>query len=241
MDKVLLAYLAGAIDSDGSIGIKKSTYHMRVRKDATNAVYSERVLLKQTTPDIPFLLKENFGGGLAITKGGSKNSKPLYSYSATDKIASNICRCLLPYLRVKKRHAEIVLELRETKDNDDYKKYGYWYALNNPKWRESELITTAEAKRLLNYKTSEMVSQAVSNGTLLAIPPKGSLFFPRIPLGLVEEVVRMQSKSKDGRARIRPDELISWRESLWQEIGKCNTIGVNGTKVNHRIGVHKPL
>ncbi len=34
MDKLTLAYLAGIIDADGCIGVKKSTYAMRVRKDA---------------------------------------------------------------------------------------------------------------------------------------------------------------------------------------------------------------
>ena len=59
-----LAYLAGAMDSDGCISVKRSTYAMRVRGDAGTPVFSERVIFKQVTPEIPTLLKELFGGSL---------------------------------------------------------------------------------------------------------------------------------------------------------------------------------
>jgi hypothetical protein len=34
MDKLILAYLAGVLDSDGTIGVKRSTYSMRVIGDS---------------------------------------------------------------------------------------------------------------------------------------------------------------------------------------------------------------
>jgi len=82
--KQICAYLAGAIDSDGSIGIKRSTYHQRVRGDARNAVFIERVMLKQVTPQIPELLHQTFGGHLKLQKPAcGKNGRPLYAWQFT--------------------------------------------------------------------------------------------------------------------------------------------------------------
>lgn len=111
-----LAYLAGAIDSDGTIGIKRSTYAMRVRGDAGAAVFSERVALRQVTPDIPRMLKRVFGGSLYMTKPSSKNGRALYSWAATDMRAVSCITALLPYLKVKRKQAQNCLALRRIKE-----------------------------------------------------------------------------------------------------------------------------
>lgn len=116
MTNELLAYLAGAIDSDGSIGIRRSTYHQRVRGDARAPVYSERVGLKQVTPQIPELLKECFGGHLGTTRSQTANGRDLLSWQVTDKAAAECLRALLPFLRVKRAQAENCLALRASKD-----------------------------------------------------------------------------------------------------------------------------
>lgn len=110
-----LAYLAGAIDSDGTIGIKRSTYSMRVRGDAGAAVFSERVALRQTSPIVPTMLKERFGGSLYMTKPSAAKGKPLYSWAATDLRATECLKALLPYLRIKQEQAANCVALREVK------------------------------------------------------------------------------------------------------------------------------
>lgn len=112
----LLAYLAGAIDADGSIGIRQSTYAMRVRGDARQPMYSERVCFKQVTPQIPALLRATFGGSLmeqgpSVTKG-----RTLHYWEATNRVASIALALLLPYLRIKQAQAEACLALRASKD-----------------------------------------------------------------------------------------------------------------------------
>lgn len=235
MDAITLAYLAGAMDSDGSFGIKKSTYHRRVREEAHNAVYSERIMLKQVTPEIPHMLHEAFGGTLRLDKPScKKNGRPLWNFQATDKKAAKACAQLLPYLRVKSRQAELLLELRESK-NQGYWKHGYWFEKEFPNWKDLELITTSEAARMLGYTCRESVSQAITHGTLVALPYKfNGVEEPRIPRLLVEVV--SQNLSKDGRARLQPPGLVKWRESLYQQIRELNKIGVNGTAVYHRTG-----
>lgn len=232
MTGAIYAYLAGAIDSDGSITMKRSTYHMRVRKDAKNPVYSERILLKQVTPDIPEFLQETFGGSLRTTKGQTPNSKPLYSFECRDLQAAALCRQLLPYLRVKRKQAEINLELRESKKGK-YKQASYWFKIKHPNWRNMELVTTEEASNLLGYANIYSVSQAVRSKTLLAIPGKRGQHMPRIPRKLIEYILDI------GGTSVRPPELVNWQESLYQSIRELNKIGISGTKIYRREGYHK--
>lgn len=112
----LAAYLAGAMDSDGSIGLRRSTYAMRVTGDARVPIYSERICLKQVTPQIPNLLRDAFGGSLMLQSPSVTKGKPLYYWEATNKVAANALVTLLPYLRVKRPQAEALLELRASKD-----------------------------------------------------------------------------------------------------------------------------
>lgn len=115
-NEALYAYLAGAIDSDGTIGVKKSTYAMRVRKDASQPVYSERVALRQVESVVPALLKRAFGGSLYLTKPSAVRGRHLWSWAATDLRAVECLRALLPYLRVKSAQARNALALRVLKD-----------------------------------------------------------------------------------------------------------------------------
>lgn len=115
MEETDLAYLAGAIDSDGTIGVKRSTYSMRVLKDSGNAVFSERVALRQVTQIIPDMLKNHFGGSLYMTKPSVARGRPLYSWAATDLRAATCLRALLPFLRIKREQAINCLALRDVK------------------------------------------------------------------------------------------------------------------------------
>lgn len=112
----IYAYLAGAIDSDGTIGIKRSTYSMRVTGESKNPIFSERVALRQVTPDIPELLKKSFGGSLYMTKPSTPNGRHLWSWAATDLRAVECLRALMPHLRVKKEQARNCLDLRRLKE-----------------------------------------------------------------------------------------------------------------------------
>lgn len=239
MDDTTLAYLAGAIDSDGSIGIKRSTYHIRVRKDAVNATYSERILLKQVTPHIPELLRECFGGSFQTQKASTEDGKPLYSYACTDKNAAIACELMLPYLRIKKPQAQLVLELRESKQ-PGYGKFSYWFELENPEWRTMPLVTSTEAMEILGYTNKGSLSQAIKNGTILALPYNhDAIERPRIPRLLLEQVIVLAGK--DGFLRNQPPQLVEWRERLCQEVRELNKNGVNGTGIYRRVGYHAPI
>ena len=119
MNKIDLAYLAGVLDSDGYFTIKRSTYGMRVVKDCWNPTFSEMIGLKQTCPIVVDLIHENFGGYRHVEKPSAKNGQPLHVVQLGNKKAALLAKAVLPYLRIKRRQAELLLELRETKDHPD--------------------------------------------------------------------------------------------------------------------------
>lgn len=229
----VLAYLAGAMDSDGYFTIKRSTYHRRVRGDAKNAVYSEKLGLHQTTPDIPHLLKECFGGSLYMATAASENRKPMWRYTATDKGAAMACKMLLPYLMVKKRQAQLLLELRGTKAHQ-FQQLPYWFKIDHPDWEQMELITVSETAALLGYTVSSVL-QAIRKETILATNAKAwRREAPRVPLVFVQALI------DNGGARIKPPQLIAWRERIHQAARELNKMGVNGTSVYFKTGKHTP-
>lgn len=114
-DSHLLAYLAGVIDSDGSIGIKRSTYGMR-HGNGGQPTFSERVMCRQVTPEAVLLLRDTFGGYYGITKGSTAKGRPLHSWQVTDMKAAECLRALRPYLHVKAAQADNALALRVVKD-----------------------------------------------------------------------------------------------------------------------------
>lgn len=228
------------MDSDGYLSIKRSTYAMRVRKDASNPVFSEQMGLKQVTPDIPELLRATFGGYCSQQRPSTPNGKPLYGWMATDTNAARACQALLPYLRIKKRQALLMLELRESKQGK-YQHLGYWFTKAHPDWQSMDLIPTQEVMTLLGYKSRGTVSQALHNGTLLALPyTHQGMEIPRFPRALVVRVAEHALRSKDGRANVRPPELIAWRERLYDEVRMLNAIGTGQHPITMRTGPYTP-
>ena len=63
----VLAYCAGVSDSDGTIGVKHSTYQMR-RFGYGNGTYSARITVRQVEPQAVDLLHSVFGGARSIAK-----------------------------------------------------------------------------------------------------------------------------------------------------------------------------
>lgn len=112
----ILAYLAGIVDGEGYIGIKKTKPHTE-KNGAKSPSYHERIQIRMTDEDAIRLLAETLGGWYYKEKPGHHQSRlPLYCYAVSDKKASEIINKLLPWLRVKKRDALLVLELRARKN-----------------------------------------------------------------------------------------------------------------------------
>lgn len=105
-----LAYLAGLIDGEGYIGIKKTT-----RRDMTSPAYHERIQVRMVDEPAIAFLASTLGGNYYFEKAHSHLGRPLFCYQASDLKACEVLRAVLPWLRVKRANALAVLELRELK------------------------------------------------------------------------------------------------------------------------------
>ena len=243
-NKLILSYLAGAMDSDGHFSLKRSTYAMRKRGDATQPTYSEALGLKQVTPEIPRLLRETFGGTLYLEKPSTKNGRPLWSWSITARAAAKVCSALLPFIVVKKRQVETLLELRASHE-EKYKSIAYWFVAENPKWKTLPMTTMRDAAAALGYTYGTSVYQALSIGVLVSLPwRRGQGERARIPMALVERISAVALKDGKHRTKnsghIRPPQLIAWRERLWNHIRLLNKIGTGEHPVTMRTGPFMP-
>ncbi len=114
MDKLVLAYLAGVMDSDGFISIRR-TAPSQMSPDSFT--YSEFTGVGQVQPDAVALFQERFGGTIKIrVREGHDNWRPLHYWVVTNKLAAACVEALRPYLRVKARNADLVLALRASKN-----------------------------------------------------------------------------------------------------------------------------
>lgn len=130
MDNLIRAYMAGIIDGEAYVGIKKSTWGQRNRADIKSPTYHERIQIKMNCCKILKLFKDNYGGSLYQEKKiyqsviGFKTRKLMWVYGSTDKAASTILTDMLPLLIEKKRQAKLCLLLRKSKESKESRMRG---------------------------------------------------------------------------------------------------------------------
>lgn len=107
-----IAYLAGLIDGEGYVGIKRT-----MRRDATSPIYHERIQVRMVHEGAIALLAATLGGNYYREKSHANNGRPLFCYQASDAKAAAILERVLPYLIVKRESAENVLRLRASKND----------------------------------------------------------------------------------------------------------------------------
>lgn len=111
-----LIWAAGFIDGDGCITIQNSK----------NGRYGQPTIsASQANIEPLVILRELFGGSI---RKHDDNRKPTYSPSyrwrLTATKAVEACRTLLPYLRVRRRQAELVILWQDTALAQDEKRHG---------------------------------------------------------------------------------------------------------------------
>lgn len=84
---------------------------MRVRGDAKQAIYSSRVQVKQVTIEAIEMLHSTFGGHRYLSDPTAKRGRPLNCWAVHSAMAGRTCAALLPYLRIKRRQAQNVVDL----------------------------------------------------------------------------------------------------------------------------------
>jgi hypothetical protein len=137
MNSTTLAYLAGLIDGEGYIGIKRTH-----RKDAMSPIYHERIQVRMVMEGSIKHLTRTLGGAYYCEKARVKNGRPLFCWQASDALAASILTQLLPYLIIKNASAKTVLRLRRSKEDPRARRRG------SPAKRTMNLSVLAYRERL---------------------------------------------------------------------------------------------
>lgn len=177
-EPTFFAYAAGVIDSDGYIGVKRSDYAMRVRGDATQAVYSARVMVKQAEPQAVRLLHEMFGGALMEQAANAKRGRLLITWEAHSAAAGVVCQAVLPYLRIKREQAINAITVCDI--NTEGNRRGW----DVPEVVDGEpLVSLVDAAQRLG-KSYETVYQSVQLGNVPSVRMGRKIFIPESYLGV---------------------------------------------------------
>jgi len=97
-----LYYLAGFLDGEGCIQIKKSN---RSRITNKSPEYSVAVTISNTDITIPKMLRNIFGGSIFERKFKRK-WKNCYDWKVSNKKAIYFCKIIKPYLIMKQKQAD---------------------------------------------------------------------------------------------------------------------------------------
>lgn len=109
------AWLAGFIDGEGSIQIRwqksKRDTHM------TSSVASISVSQAEPRTEILYWLQKKFGGAVSSHGTNTRNPKhnKAFRWLVTGNTAVEVAKLIQPYLRLKARHVDILLEHQKTK------------------------------------------------------------------------------------------------------------------------------
>jgi hypothetical protein len=116
MNEIELAYIAGIVDGESYIGIKRIT---TLKNGRVNPTYQERIQIRMVDESAIKFIAENLGGNYYAEKSHSHKGRPLFCYQASDKKAVKILTILLPYLRIKSPVAKKVMAFREMRNNPE--------------------------------------------------------------------------------------------------------------------------
>jgi len=107
------AYLAGIVDGEGSIYIGAFSSNPKTGTPH----YQTNIEVNNTDKGLIEWLVNVFGGRnhFYTPKQTPKNSRrPIYRWVATGERVTHLCEIMMPYLVIKRRQAEIMLEMRKT-------------------------------------------------------------------------------------------------------------------------------
>lgn len=95
-----LIYAAGFLDGEGCFELLGPAHKSCIRIKVYNSY----------KPVIDWFL-ETFGG--SYYNAGRMSIKPMYAWSITGENCVNFCKLIIPFLKEKKRQAEIIVEFRD--------------------------------------------------------------------------------------------------------------------------------
>ena len=164
-----VAYLAGALDSDGWFTIHKNT------KQSVNPTYSPKVGINQCQIEAIQLAQELYGGKVLVIdyKDQDRYSpKPMFHWSSNAATIEQMLIELIPHLRIKVRQAKVLLRLvKDIRVNHRGGKYNphpasvvsfresLWQELrqfNHPSVAETECVDLVKLNEDATGRTAQM-------------------------------------------------------------------------------------
>lgn len=111
--KLDVAYLAGVVDSDGSLTISRQ--HNKTRPNPSfTPTFQLSWVESIASRKVMELLKTSYGGSISKSKsqkGRFKNARPIIKYCITSRKLKAFLLDVAPYLRLKKSQADLCLKL----------------------------------------------------------------------------------------------------------------------------------
>ena len=108
----LLSYCAGVLDSDGHIGVHVNWYKVKTQGDAKQPTYQPRCSVKQLDPEAIEVFHELFAGHMYVDNNNVRGSaRPINIWQVHSASCRRVLEALRPYLRIKTRQADLILEL----------------------------------------------------------------------------------------------------------------------------------
>jgi hypothetical protein len=105
-DPLVLAYLAGVIDSDGYISTQRTHHSERIYTACKVGIAGTR----RQPHDLAALL---FGGNVSRYEPKNPRHRAQYQWSRCGLSAYDVILAIRPYLRIKREHADLALELQD--------------------------------------------------------------------------------------------------------------------------------
>ena len=102
LSKIDIAYMAGIVDGEGSI-TAYVTQRTRIRLTVTN-----------TSLELMKWMVSRFGGSFYTKAKKEERNMQAYGWEVACKKAEKALRLLLPFLVIKKRQAELALQIQDT-------------------------------------------------------------------------------------------------------------------------------
>lgn len=109
------AYIAGIFDGEGTIGIYKHKSKDSAKR--RGYVYETTLYVVNTDKQLIELMYSYFGGNMRTRKKQKENHKTSYAWNISGSKVINVLEIILPYLRLKKRQGELLIEFQKIKDS----------------------------------------------------------------------------------------------------------------------------
>jgi hypothetical protein len=113
--QTVLAYFAGILDGEGNVSIERVAPNAKQRTH--NPRHQARVTVVNTSPELIEWLVAHFGGTVQARKIDPLKHKQTWAWRLAEIPVLALLKLTLPYLVIKRRQAELVIEFVEGRVN----------------------------------------------------------------------------------------------------------------------------